>query len=52
MLTPMSYEVVVLLPQEQFLEVTKRKEGMLEAIEDHVRGTTLERIVQGYKLSR
>ena len=51
MLTPQSYDVIVLLPKDQFVEVVKRKEGMFEAIEEHVRGTNMERTVDSYKYS-
>ncbi len=49
MLAPQSYDVIVLLPKDQFLEVTKRKAGMLQEIEERVKGTAMETVIQDYK---
>ena len=51
MLSPQSYDVIVLLPKDQFVEAVKRKEGMFEEIEDHVKGTKYERLVDSYRYS-
>ncbi len=51
MLVPQSYDVIVCLPKDQFVEVVKRKEGMFEAIEEHVKGTNVERLVDSFRYS-
>ncbi len=51
MLAPQSYDVIVILPKDQFVQVVKRKEGMFEAIEEHVKGSSNERLVDSYRYS-